>query len=121
MEETKYRDDLNPFTAVWFYARGNSPVRHRRKTERMCMAASLGNMSLPGGGDGIPGRDAIIFTIIPGPIAGIIGAAFTAGIFLLVGKLFKGTGTYSDLFGRRLLEFRKFGFCLCYCLDDPFS
>ena len=32
------------------------------------------------------------------PIAGVIGTAISALISWLFGKLFKGTGTYSDLF-----------------------
>jgi len=39
-----------------------------------------------------------LLCVIFAPIAGIIGTAFSAFISWLFGKLFKGTGTYSDLF-----------------------
>ncbi|MFJ5764026.1 YIP1 family protein [Lysinibacillus sp. NPDC093210] len=40
----------------------------------------------------------VLFCVILAPIAAIIGTAFSTLIFWLVGKLFKGTATYSDMF-----------------------
>ncbi|WP_077590452.1 Yip1 family protein [Planococcus lenghuensis] len=106
MEETKYHDDLNPFTAIWLRPREITRYVIEEKSSGYIwllialtgIAASLGNMSAPGTGESIPGWGAIILAIIFGPVAGIIGAAFAAGVFLWIGKLFQGTGTYSELF-----------------------
>ncbi|MCJ1908916.1 Yip1 family protein [Planococcus ruber] len=104
--ETTYNSKLNPFLSVWLNTRNT--VRYVIEEKSMVYVFLLilltgitsTFVSLYQGTDdiGIPIGILIVGSAIISPIAVAIGIAIMSGIYLLVGKLFKGTGTYIELF-----------------------
>ena len=93
---------LNPFTSVWL---------HPKQTARYIMDAKsvgyaifilsigyIGSLLTGITGVDLPAWGMILLSIILAPIVGTIGTSLSALVFWLVGKLFKGTGTFSELF-----------------------
>lgn len=100
------RSKVNPFLSTWM---------HPKQTARyMIDAKSIGYailvMSIAYIGamlTGLIGSDfllnvspwiIVLFCVILAPISAIIGTAFSTLIFWLVGKLFKGSATFSEMF-----------------------
>lgn len=101
-KETPQAAKVNPFTAVWL---------HPKRTARyMIDAKSIGYAifilsigyigSLLSGvmGTGLSVWGILLLCLVLAPIVGLIGTSISALITLLVGKLFKGAGTFSELF-----------------------
>ncbi|GKW44466.1 Yip1 family protein [Planococcus sp. NCCP-2050] len=104
--ETTYNNKLNPFFSVWLNTRNT--VRYVIEEKSMVYVFLLilltgvtsTFVSMYQGTDdiGVPIGILIVGSAIISPIAVAIGIAIMSGIYLLVGKLFKGTGTYIELF-----------------------
>lgn len=104
--ETTYNSKLNPFLSVWLNTRNT--VRYVIEEKSMVYIFLLilltgvtsTFVSMYQGTDdiGIPIGILIVGSAIISPIAVAIGIAIMSGIYLLVGKMFKGTGTYVELF-----------------------
>ncbi|KUF31176.1 MULTISPECIES: Yip1 family protein [Lysinibacillus] len=100
------RPKLNPFLAVWMHPKQAARYMINEKSIGFAiLVLSIGYIgSLMSGlidSELFPNLSPWILAllcVIFAPIAGIIGTAFSALISWLFGKLFKGTGTYSDLF-----------------------
>ncbi|WP_162287854.1 YIP1 family protein [Indiicoccus explosivorum] len=106
MEGTNYRRDLNPFTAVWLHARETVRYVIEEKSDGFVWilvalagisGALLGTLDTRTN-ETFPVIGIVLGTILLGPIAGVIGTAISAAVFLLVGKLFRGKATYPDMF-----------------------
>ena len=97
---------VNPFTAIWLKTR--KTVRYVIEEKSMGFVILL--MILSGISSGLVGAfdsemnqmipvwGIILGSVIAGPFFILIIYAVMAGIYLITGKLFKGTGTYSELF-----------------------
>lgn len=106
MEETNYRNGLNPFTAVWIRTR--EAVRYAIEEKSDGFIWLLVALSGISGAlltapetrtDGsFPVWGIILIAVIAGPIGGVISSAISAGAFLLIGRLFSGTATFTDMF-----------------------
>lgn len=104
--ETTYNSKLNPFLSVWLNTRNT--VRYVIEEKSMVyvflliLLAGVTStfVSMYQGADDImiPFGILIVGSSIISPIAVAIGIAIMSGLYLLVGKLFKGTGTYIELF-----------------------
>lgn len=102
-EKTSY-EKINPFTGIW--VRTRETVRYvieEKSFGYVMMLIILGGIlnAFAGVVDpemNLPLWGMLLVGIIVGPIAGLIGIAFITGVYLLIGKLFKGTGTYGEMF-----------------------
>ncbi|WKA53040.1 Yip1 family protein [Planococcus shixiaomingii] len=106
INEKPHYGKINPFTGIW--------VRTRETVRYVIEEKSFGYVmmliviagiisSLVGAFDpeataGFPIWGTLLMGIIIGPIAGIVGVAIISAIYLVIGKLFKGTSTYSEMF-----------------------
>lgn len=104
MEEAKYQDNLNPFTAIW--TRPRETVRYviEEKGSNFSflllvlsgfVAVLIGNQ---GAEQGFPLWGVLLMALVVGLLAGLVGTSVAAGIYLLVGRLFKGQATYKEMF-----------------------
>lgn len=105
-EPSQKRPKVNPFLSIWLHPKQTT----RYMIEEKSIGFAILLMSI--GYLGVTLSDLIdskfmidwspwfilIFCVIAAPITAIIATAFSALIAWLFGKLFKGTGTYSDLF-----------------------
>ena len=98
-EPTAYAE-LNPFTAIW--TRPRETVRYVIEEKTTSFIVVL--LILAGFTGGLSGASseeqmAVIFgSLLLGPLAGAAGIAIISGIYKLLGKLFGGVGTYSEMF-----------------------
>lgn len=100
------RPKLNPFLSVWLHPKQTARYMIDEKTTGYAiLILSIGYIgSLLSGlidREFIPDFSPwilLLLCVIFAPIAGIIGTGFSALLTWLFGKLFKGTGTFSDLF-----------------------
>ncbi len=104
--QNEERPKMNPFISVWLHPKQTARYMINEKS----IGFAILIMSIGYIGSIMSGlTDSEFFTelspwllallcVIFAPIAGIIGTAISALITWLFGKLFKGTGTYSDLF-----------------------
>lgn len=97
-------ETLNPFTAVWLRPRETARYIMEEKSSTFIFllvvlggfsAALLGNLDSE---QGLPIGGILLIALLGGPIGAVVGAAIGAAIFLFVGKLFKGQGTYNEMF-----------------------
>lgn len=100
------RTKLNPFLSVWLHPKQTTRYMIEEKSigfAILIMAIGYIGVTL----SDLIDKEAllgwspwfiVLLCVILSPIIGIIGTAFSALITWLFGKLFKGTGTYSDLF-----------------------
>lgn len=104
MEHTKNPENLNPFTAIW--TRPRETVRYviEEKGSNFSflllvlsgfVAVLIGNQ---GTEQGFPLLGVLLMALVVGPLAGLVGTAVASGIYLLVGRLFKGQATYKEMF-----------------------
>ncbi|MDN3451341.1 YIP1 family protein [Planococcus sp. APC 3906] len=97
---------VNPFTAVWLQTRKAARFVIEEKSIgfaiMLIMLSGIGSglmgMQSSGGGAGMAGWQIFLLTVILGPVVGFASAAFLSALYLLVGKLFKGTATYIEMF-----------------------
>ncbi|KOO52475.1 Yip1 family protein [Viridibacillus arvi] len=105
LQETKQQEMLHPFFSIWL---------HPKKTARYILDhKGLGYaiiFILLGGMAGvlfsamdaesldIPTWGILLICLIGGPFIGLFSSAIGAGVFLLIGKLFKGKATYKEMF-----------------------
>lgn len=102
-EPTAYAE-LNPFTAIW--TRPRETVRYviEEKTTSfivvlLILAGFTGGLSGASSEEQMFPAVAVIFgSLLLGPLAGAAGIAIISGIYKLLGKLFGGVGTYSEMF-----------------------
>lgn len=106
LREKESYGKVNPFTAIWLKTR--ETVRYVIEEKSMGFVILL--MILSGISSGLVGAfdselnqmipivAIILGAIIAGPIFTLIIYAVMAGIYLITGKLFKGAGTYEELF-----------------------
>ncbi|QOV13023.1 Yip1 family protein [Viridibacillus arvi] len=105
LQETKQQEMLHPFFSIWL---------HPKKTARYILDhKGLGYaiiFILLGGMAGvlfsamdaesldIPTWGILLICLIGGPFIGLFSSTIGAGVFLLIGKLFKGKATYKEMF-----------------------
>lgn len=102
-EPTAYAE-LNPFTAIW--TRPRETVRYviEEKTTSfiillLVLVGFAGALSGASGGEEMfPAIGVIIGALLLGPLSAVAGIAIISGIYKLLGKLFGGVGTYSEMF-----------------------
>lgn len=100
------RPKLNPFLSVWLHPKQTARYMIYEKTIGFAIfVLSIGYIGSILSGvvdieflDGMAPWLLVLLCIIFAPIVGMISTAFSALVAWLFGKLFKGTGTYSDLF-----------------------
>ncbi|MBZ5201891.1 YIP1 family protein [Planomicrobium chinense] len=105
-KEKESYGEVNPFTAIWLKTR--KAVRYVIEEKSMgfvilLMILSGISSALVGAFDSemnqmMPVWGIILSSVIAGPIFILIIYAIMAGVYLITGKLFKGTGTYMELF-----------------------
>ncbi|MDN7228064.1 Yip1 family protein [Planococcus liqunii] len=98
--------EVNPFTGIWLKTR--ETVRYVIEEKSMgfvilLMILSGISSALVGAFDSemnqmMPVWGIILGSIIAGPIFILLVYAIMAGVYFITGKLFKGTGTYTELF-----------------------
>lgn len=102
-EPTAYAE-LNPFTAIW--TRPRETVRYviEEKTTSfivllLVLVGFAGALSGASGGEEMfPAIGVIVGALLLGPLSAVAGIAIISGIYKLLGKLFGGVGTYSEMF-----------------------
>ncbi|RAZ69206.1 YIP1 family protein [Planococcus maitriensis] len=102
-EPTAYAE-LNPFTAIW--TRPRETVRYviEEKTTRfivilLILAGFTGGLSGASSEEQLFPAVAVIFgSLVLGPLAAAAGIGIISGIYILLGKLFGGVGTYAEMF-----------------------
>ncbi|MFC4713404.1 Yip1 family protein [Planococcus dechangensis] len=104
MHEPEAYAELNPFTAIW--TRPRETVRYVIEEKRgnlifwliVLLGFSAGLSGASSGEQLFPAAGVIIGSLLLGPIFTVAGIAIASGIYLLLGKLFKGVGTYTEMF-----------------------
>ncbi|MBT2582793.1 YIP1 family protein [Planococcus sp. ISL-109] len=104
MHEPEAYAQLNPFTAIW--TRPRETVRYvieeKQSSFIFWLVVLLGfSAGLSGASSGeqlFPALGVIIGSLLLGPLFAVAGIAIAAGIYILLGKLFKGVGTYAEMF-----------------------
>ncbi|MGE7942315.1 Yip1 family protein [Lysinibacillus xylanilyticus] len=99
------RTKLNPFLSAWIHPKQTARYMIDEKSIGFAIlimsigyiGSTLSGLIDPEVSDFSPWLMALLCVIFA-PIAGIIGTCLSTLIFWLLGKLFKGTGTFSDLF-----------------------
>ncbi|MEZ0481672.1 Yip1 family protein [Planococcus sp. SSTMD024] len=102
-EPTAYAQ-LNPFTAIW--TRPRETVRYviEEKTTSfivllLVLVGFAGALSGASGGEEMfPAVGVILGALLLGPLSAVVGIAIISGIYKLLGKLFGGVGTYTEMF-----------------------
>ncbi|MBU9673297.1 YIP1 family protein [Planococcus sp. CP5-4] len=102
-EPTAYAE-LNPFTAIW--TRPRETVRYvieEKPTSFIVLLLVLTGFAgaLSGASNGeemFPAVGVILGALLLGPLAAVAGVAIMSGVYKLLGKLFGGVGTYSEMF-----------------------
>ncbi|WP_211655290.1 Yip1 family protein [Planococcus alpniumensis] len=104
MNEPTAYTELNPFTAIW--TRPRETVRYVIEEKPTSFIVIL--LILTGFTGGLSGASseeqifpavAVIFgSLLLGPLAVTAGIGIVSGIYILLGKLFGGVGTYSEMF-----------------------
>lgn len=104
MHEPEAYAELNPFTAIW--TRPRETVRYVIEEKRgsfffwliVLLGFSAGLSGASSGEQLFPAVGVIIGSLLLGPIFTVAGIAVASGIYVLLGKLFKGIGTYTEMF-----------------------
>ncbi|MGY3188555.1 Yip1 family protein [Lysinibacillus sp. TE18511] len=99
------RTKLNPFLSAWIHPKQTARYMIDEKSIGFAIlimsigyiGSTLSGLIDPEFSDFSPWLMALLCVIFA-PIAGIIGTCLSTLIFWLFGKIFKGTGTFSDLF-----------------------
>ncbi|MGE7921648.1 Yip1 family protein [Viridibacillus arvi] len=105
LQETKQQEMLHPFFSIWL---------HPKKTARYILDHKglgyaiifilLGGMAsvlfsaMDSESLDLPTWAILLICLIGGPFIGLFSSAIGAGVFLLIGKLFKGKATYKEMF-----------------------
>ena len=106
LNEKHETEHVNPFTAVWLRTRKTARFVIEEKTTGfailLIMLSGIGSglmgMQSSGGGAGMAGWLILLLALTLGPVVGLASAALLSGLYLLVGKLFKGKATYIEMF-----------------------
>lgn len=109
MNETKekpHHEKINPFTGIWLRTRETIRYVIEEKTTGyvllLIVLAGIVNALIgvfdPQASGSMPLWAVFLIGCVFGPIAGIVGVAILSGIYLVVGKIFKGTSTYMAMF-----------------------
>lgn len=104
MHESTAYAELNPFTAIW--TRPRETVRYVIEEKPtsfivllLVLAGFAGGLSGASSGEQMfPAVGVILGSLLLGPISAFAGIAIISGIYKLLGKLFGGVGTYSEMF-----------------------
>lgn len=104
MHEPEAYAELNPFTAIW--TRPRETVRYVIEEKQnsfffwliVLLGFSAGLSGASSGEQLFPAVAVIIGSLLLGPLFTVAGIAIASGIYLLLGKLFKGVGTYTEMF-----------------------
>lgn len=106
LNEHQSYSKINPFTAIWLKTRETIRYVIEEKTIGYVImlillsgisSAFLGTFQ-SGEGFGMPTWAIIVGAVIISPFAVLIGVSIMSAIYLVVGKLFKGTATYTEMF-----------------------
>lgn len=104
MNNTEEYERLNPFTKIWTQPRAVvRQVIEEKSTGFILLMIVLagfavGLISTMGSEQAFPILGILLGAVIIGPFGLVISIAVGAGIFFLLGKLFKGKSTYSEMF-----------------------
>lgn len=104
MNKTENYESINPFTAIW--TRPRAVVRHVIEEKSsgfiflliVLAGFSAGLLSSLDSEQAFPVLGLLLLALFFGPIGVVVSTALGAGIYLLLGKLFKGQSTYTDMF-----------------------
>lgn len=104
MHEPTAYEELNPFIAIW--TRPRETVRYVIEEKRGSFIVLLlvfvgfsGGLSGASGGEELyPAWGVVAGALLLGPISAAIGIAIASVIYKLLGKLFGGVGTYTEMF-----------------------
>ncbi|PSL40884.1 Yip1-like protein [Planomicrobium soli] len=97
---------INPFTGIWIRTRETVRYVIEEKTMGyiflLIVLAGVINALIgafdPELSTGLPIWATLLIGFVLGPIAGIAGVAFLSALYLIIGKIFKGTSTYQAMF-----------------------
>ncbi|MBF6634541.1 Yip1 family protein [Microbacterium sp. APC 3898] len=104
MNDVEKYEKLNPFTAIW--TRPRAAVRHVIEEKSsgfiflliVLAGFAAGLLSSLDSEQFLPVGGMILIALFFGPIGVVVSTVIGAGIYLLIGKLFKGKGTYTEMF-----------------------
>ncbi|WP_186759593.1 Yip1 family protein [Planococcus sp. CPCC 101016] len=104
MNKTEDYENINPFTSIW--TRPRATVRHVVEEKSpgfiflliVLSGFAAGLLSSLDSEQLFPVGGLLLMALFFGPIGITVSTAIGAGIYLLVGKLFKGTATYTEMF-----------------------
>ncbi|ANU09710.1 hypothetical protein A1A1_15783 [Planococcus antarcticus DSM 14505] len=104
MKTTEYQENLNPFTAIW--TRPRASVRYVIEEKASSFTFLLivlsgfvgGLLSSLDSEQFLPVGGIFLLALLGGPIGAVVSTAIGSGIYLLVGRLFKGEATYTEMF-----------------------
>lgn len=104
MNKTESYENLNPFTAIWTRPRATvrSVIEEKSSSFIFLLIVLLGFagglLSTMGSEQAFPVLGILLGSLILGPIGIVVSVAIGSGIYLLIGKLFKGKSTYTEMF-----------------------
>lgn len=106
INEKQEPEYVNSFTAVWLKTRKAVRYTIEEKTTGYAMilvllsgiGGSLVGMQGSGNGEILAGWLILLLALTVGPLAGLASAAIMSGVYLVVGKIFKGNASYVDMF-----------------------
>ncbi|MEK6268623.1 MAG: YIP1 family protein [Planococcus sp. (in: firmicutes)] len=104
MEHTKYPKNLNPFIAVWTRPRVTVRYVIEEKSSRFTFLLIVlsgfvgGLLATLNAEQFLPIVGIFLLALFLGPIGAAVSTAIGSGIYLLVGRLFKGEATYKEMF-----------------------
>lgn len=105
-DQHKSGEELNPFTAVWLNTR--ETVRYvldKKEWNFIWLLIILSGMTAgllavldTDFNVTMPIWEILLLAVLIGPLLGVVGHGIAAAVFLLIGKMFKGQATYSEMF-----------------------
>ena len=104
MNKTEDYENINPFTAIW--TRPRATVRHVIEEKSsgfiflliVLSGFAAGLLSSLDSEQLFPVGGLLLMALFFGPIGIVVSTAIGAGVYLVVGKLFKGVATYTEMF-----------------------
>ncbi|MGB6406103.1 MAG: Yip1 family protein [Planococcus donghaensis] len=104
MEQTKYPESLNPFIAIWTRPRATVRYVIEEKSSRFTFLLIVlsgfvgGLLATLNSEQFLPIVGILLLALFFGPIGAAVSTAIGSGIYLLIGRLFKGEATYTEMF-----------------------
>lgn len=97
--------ELNPFLSVW--TKPKQTIKQVMETKNILFTVLIAGLAGIGSGlinvqdsgfnEGLPTIMVIVLALVLGPIIGIAGVFIVSGLYVLIGKLLGGSGTYREM------------------------